>query len=68
VTKNKTNKININNAVGTRNKEQVGKYRIVPYCESDSFIKLNFGKHQHSVIASFYTIAESLIVRFDCIT
>jgi len=43
----------------------VGKYRIVPYreslpyCEPSSFIKLNFGKHQHSVIASFYAIAES---------
>jgi len=43
----------------TRNKEQVGKQIIVlyyesfPYCESRSFIKLYFGKHQHSVIACF---------------
>jgi len=46
--------------VGTRNKEQVSKHRIIPYCESfpycesSSFIKLIFGQHQHSVIASFY--------------
>jgi len=40
-----------NNTVGTRNKEQAGKHRIVPYgksfpnCESSSDITLNFGKH-----------------------
>jgi len=61
------------NTVGTRNEAKVGKNRIIPYCEffpycesfpyseSNSFTKSNFGQHQHSVIASFYTIAESLI-------
>jgi len=53
--------------VGTRNKEQVGKQRIVPYfeffpyCESISFKTLNLAKHQHFVIANFNIIAESLI-------
>jgi len=62
------------NTVGTRNKEQVGKRRIIPYCESflycesTSFLKLKFAKHQHSVIASYYTIAESLNASFDCIS
>jgi len=57
--------------VGTRNKKQVGKHRFVPYgesfpyCESISFIKLNFVKHQHSVIASFYNITEFLIASSD---
>jgi len=55
------------NTVGTRNKEQPDKYRIVPYCESfpccesSSYIKLNFDKHRHSIIASFSAIAESFI-------
>jgi len=31
-----------------------------------SFIKLNFGKSQNSVIASFYSIAKSLIASSDC--
>jgi len=43
-------------------------YESFPYCESSSFIKLNFGKHQHSVMAIFYTVAESLIASSDCIT
>jgi len=61
------------NTVGTRNKEQVGKHRSVPYresfpyCESSSFIILNFGKHRRSVIASSCTIAESLITRVTLI-
>jgi len=29
--------------VGTRNKEHVGKHRIVPYCESIFTIKLKLG-------------------------
>jgi len=37
------------------------------YCESSSFIKLSFDKHQHFIIASFSTIAESLIASSDCI-
>jgi len=41
-------------------------YEAFPYCESNSFIKLSLGKHQHSVIASFYTVAESLIASSDC--
>jgi len=51
------------NTVGTRNKEQVGKHRNVahygsfPYCESTSFVKLHFAKHQHSVISSSCIIA-----------
>jgi len=36
------------------------------YCEFTSFLKFNFHKHQHSVIESFYTIAESLIASSDC--
>jgi len=57
--------------VGTRNKEQVGQDRIVPYCESfpysksSSFKKLNFGKHQHSVIASFFILQRSLLLRIS---
>jgi len=44
-------------AVGNRNKANVGKVKIVPYCESfpysefSSFIKLNFVKHKLSVKA-----------------
>jgi len=38
-----------------------------PYCESTSFVKLNFGKPQHSVIASFCTIVESLTASSGCI-
>jgi len=47
--------------VGPRNKEQVGRHRIVHYCESfpyckfSSFIKFNFGEHQHSLIECFYS-------------
>jgi len=53
-------KLNPTNTVWTRNKEQT---RSFPYCEAtgSSFIKFNFGKHRHSVIMSFYTIAESPI-------
>jgi len=52
-----------NITVGTRNKEQVGKHRIFPYCESITCLKLNFFKHQHSVIASPYS---ALIASSDC--
>jgi len=59
--------------VGTHNNKQVGKHRIIPYCESFPYcesscvIKLGFGKHQHFVvIASIYIITESLIASSDC--
>jgi len=65
--------------VGTRDKEQVGKHIIVPYCEpfpycesfpyckSSCFKKWNFCQQKNSVNASFSTIAESLIAGSDCI-
>jgi len=57
--------------VETRSKKQLGKHIIVPYCKSfpyceySSFIKVNFGQDQHSVVASFYTtsIMWSLLLR-----
>jgi len=53
--------------VGTCNKEQVGKHGSFPYYEPSSLTKLNFGRKQHSVLVSFYVIAESLIESSDCI-
>jgi len=48
--------------VGTPNKEQVGKHRIVRYCESSFYEKLNFGKHQHSVIVSPFLIVTLVFI------
>jgi len=58
--------------VGICNEEKVDRHRIIPYCESfpygesGSFIKSNFGKHQHSIIVSYYAIVKSLIASSDC--
>jgi len=49
----------------TLNMELFDKHRIVPYCESTSFIKFDFSQHKHSVIAGFKTMAESLIASSD---
>jgi len=46
----------LKNTVGTRNKEQVGKHRIVLYWDSSSFIKLNFGHFRYCEFRRFVKI------------
>jgi len=49
-------------AVGIRNKEQVGKHRIIlSLLRVEFFYKIKF-----PVMASFYAIAESLITSINC--